>query len=236
METIKKVSVNGQVYDLGGSSENEENYVLPSGLRDVTSSTNRDDFINLFGGEESFNSFITLVQNGSKRFFILVGSALYPVRVQYANVVIYQQLYFSWLESGEQASSDAKKYNINAIIMSSSLSITRLLSNLAIDKEIRIDIYNLTEDSTDSDIKTALTSKWTPTVYQSDVVQYNLAGTVDVRSKAHLGVTYQEVDGNDTYTISCNLPGCFGKDKGGIIHIKMDASTGEYSVTKIDAF
>ena len=72
METIKKVSVNGQVYNLGGSSENEENYVLPSGLRDVQNSTNRDDFINLFGGEESFNSFITLVQNGSKRFFILI--------------------------------------------------------------------------------------------------------------------------------------------------------------------
>lgn len=235
METIKKVSVNGQVYDLGGSSENEENYVLPSGLRKVTSSTNRDDFINLFGGEESFNSFITLVQNGSKRFFILVGSALYPVRVQYSDVSIFQQLYFSWLESGEQASSDAKKYNINAMIMGSSLQITRSLSNLAIDKEVKINIYNLTEDSTDSDIKTALTSKWTPTVYQLSVVQYH-AGTVDVSSKAHLSVTYQEVDGNDTYTISCNLPGCFGKDKGGIIHIKMDASTGEYSVTKIDAF
>lgn len=236
METIKKVSVNGQVYNLGGSSENEENYVLPSGLRDVTSSTNREDFINLFGGEESFNSFITLVQNGSKRFFISVGSALYPVRVQYSNVVVYQRLYFSWLESGEQESPDAKKYNINAMITGSSLSTTRLLSNLAIDKEIRIDIYNLTEDSTNSDIKTALTSKWAPTVYQFNVVQYKHTSTVDVSSKAHLGVTYQEVDGNDTYTISCNLPGCFGKDKGGIIHIKMDASTGEYSVTKIDAF
>ena len=236
METIKKVSVNGQVYDLGGSSENEENYVLPSGLRDVTNSTNRDDFINLFGGEESFNSFITLVQNGSKRFFILVGSALYPVRVQYSNVVIYQQLYFSWLESGEQGSSDAKKYNINAMIMDSSLVTTRRLSNLAINKEIKINIYNLTEDSTDPDIKTALTSKWTQTVCQSDVVQEEIVGTAGVNSKAHLGVTYQVVDGNDTYTISCNLPGCFGKDKGGIIHIKMDASTGEYSVTKIDAF
>ena len=120
--------------------------------------------------------------------------------------------------------------------MGSSLSITRLLSNLAISNEIKINIYNLTEDSTDVDIKTALTNKWAPTVYQFDVLQYKRAGDVDVSSKAHLGVTYQEVDGNDTYTISCNLPGCFGKDKGGIIHIKMDASTGEYSVTKIDAF
>lgn len=236
METIKKVSVNGQVYNLGGSSENEENYVLPSGLRNATSSTNRDDFINLFGGEESFNSFIELVQNGSKRFFILVGTALYPVRVQYSNVVIYQQLYFSWLESGEQTSGDAKRYNINAMIMSSSLSITRLVKNLAINDALKINIYNLTEYSTDSEIKEALTNKWMPTVYQSDVIQYKLAGTIDVSSRASLGVTYQEVDGNDTYTISCNLPGCFGKDKGGIIHIKMDSSTGEYSVIKIDAF
>lgn len=236
METIKKVSVNGQVYNLGGSSENEENYVLPSGLRDVINSTNRDDFINLFGGEESFNSFITLVQNGSKRFFILVGSTLYPVRVQYSNAVFYQQLSFFWLESGEQGSSDAKKYNIYAMIMNSSLVTTRDVSNLAINKEIKINIYNLTEDSTDSDIKAALTSKWTQVVYQSDVVQENIVGSSGVNSKAHLGVTYQVLDGNDTYTISCNLPGCFGKDKGGIIHIKMDATTEEYSVTKIDAF
>lgn len=204
-----------------------------------------------FFGLSSFDTVTTLILSRLASFhpffevipeiYINFSKALYPVRVKYANLIVQHSFYFSWFYTRDTSPNSSEVTLTLALDKNNGVkSFRKDVYKVVIDNKLKVNIYNLTESSSHEDIQNALTTSWS---YSSVVsrkgakMEAEVLGSDDTDSYyfMDLGVIVLNEPVGYTYKISCNLPGCFGKAKGGIIHIKEDAS-GQYSVIKIDEF
>lgn len=234
MEKINKIQVNGVTYEIGGSSIDDNSYIIPLAYSEL-SNGDKSNVINSFGGTEGFNSFKTAVSEG-KNIYIQLKNGVVPAFVVVGTTYIRINWYDFYLV--ESSSSYPRRVTTTIAYLSSRIiSFKKGIDELSVDKKIVVDIYDLNESSSSEDIKSALTESWN----QLNVKFYgartfrNGAITKSYNS-SELGVSVTDESDGYTYKISCNISGCFGKEKGGIIHIKENTSTKEYSVIKIDAF
>lgn len=226
MKQITQISVNGEVYSIGGSSD--DSYIIPKAVSEVTNSS---ELINAFGGNDAYNEFLSAVSS-RKNFYIQLDGILLP-----ANVVYSASTYsISWYTYQTTLKKMGGVHLYFLVIGASILTAVRQVFEFSQDNVIKVNIYNLTESSSSEDIKTALTENWdADKVKEYGARQFykNLQG---VSSNAELGVTLEHSGEIYTYNISCNLKGCFEKSKGGIITIEYNESSDTYSVTGIEAF
>lgn len=232
MEKINKIQVNGVTYEIGGSSIDDNSYIIPLAYSEL-SDGDKSNVINSFGGTEGFNSFKTAVSEG-KNIYIQLKNGVVPAFVVVGTTYIRINWYDFYLK--ESSSSYPRRVTTTIAYLSSMIiSFKKGIDELSVDKKIVVDIYDLNESSSSEDIKSALTESWDQNVrfygartFRNDVINKSY-------NSSELGVSVTEESDGYTYKISCNIPGCFGKAKGGIIHIKENAS-GQYSVIKIDEF
>ena len=240
MEKINYITVNGVTYEIGGSS-NGDSYILPEAFYKLNGGASAEEVKAVFGTDEEFNNFVQLAKDSTTNFYINFSKALYPVRVKYANLIVQHSFYFSWFYTRD-TSPNSSEVTLTLTLDNNNgvKSFRKDVYKVVIDNKLKVNIYNLTESSSHEDVQNALTTSWS---YSSVVsgkgakMEAKVLGSDDTDSYyfMDLGVIVLNEPVGYTYKISCNLPGCFGKAKGGIIHIKEDAS-GQYSVIKIDEF
>lgn len=236
MEKINTITVNGVTYDIGGNAQDDNSYIIPVGFNKLANSADVQDLINIFGSQEGFNDFLSAC-NEKELFITVDGNCVLPVSVVYKTGDFY--CYLTWLEFSKNKDPMLVKCTI-MLSSTTPLMFTKIISNLYVDKSIEVDIYDLNESSASEEIKTALggggSFKGIGTgAEQFGAKQKKYTGTQGLNAYCDLGLTYIKEEGGDSiYKLSCNLPGCFGKEKGGIISIRY--SSGTYSVESILAF
>lgn len=240
MEKINYITVNGVTYEIGGSP-NGNSYILPEAFYKLNSGASAEEVKAVFGTDEEFNNFVQLAKDSTTNFYINFSKALYPVKVKYTNMIVLQSFYFSWFYTRD-TSPDSSEVTLTLALNTNNgvKSFLKEEYKVVIDNKLKVNIYNLTESSSNEDIQNALTTSWSFSKVVSNKgakMEAQVRGSDGITSYyfMDLGVIVLDEQEGYTYKISCNLPGCFGKAKGGIIHIKEDAS-GQYSVIKIDEF
>ena len=240
MEKINYITVNGVTYEIGGSS-NGNSYILPEAFYKLNGGASAEEVKAVFGTDEEFNEFVQLAKDSTTNFYINFSKALYPVKVKYLNLIIQYQLYFSWFYTCDTNPDSSEVTLILSLDKNNDVNSFRKNEyKVVVDNKLKVNIYNLTESSSHEDIQNALTTSWSYSMVVSGqgarmAAQVNGSNDTSQHYFIDLGVIVLDEEDGKTYIISCNLPGCFGKAKGGIIYIKEDA-LGQYSVITINEF
>lgn len=236
MEKINTITVNGTTYEIGGNAQQDDNsYIIPLEFSKLASG-DKDGIITAFGGQENFNNFVSTFQE--KNIYIqLDNGCLTPAFAKLDGS--YIRICWYGIKSTELKIAYVAHTSI-FMLSSKPFIFSRYDDVLYIDDRIEVDIYDLNEESTSDTIKTALGGGDGFDGSGSGAAQFGAkqkkyTGLEGLNAICDLGVTFiKEESGDSIYKFSCNLPGCFGKEKGGIISIRY--SSGTYSVDSILAF
>lgn len=233
MGTISKVSVNGVIYDLAGISSGG-GYVISNAYSKIQSG-DKASVLPALGGTEGYKNLKSAILDGTP-IYIQLDNNLVPAYV----TIGPSNCYISWYEATNSLRDVPKLINTTAFIIGDATVLTFVRSEfeLEVKQKLEVDIFDLTESSSDADIKAALKDTWNyTTAINEGLVQKRL------NNNGSGGYIYAELGtifsssldkSNFTVKISCNVPGCFGKEKGGIITI--NCTSGTFSVGGIVSF
>lgn len=231
MSTISKVSVNGVIYDLAGISSGG-GYVISNEYSKIQSG-DKESVLPALGGTEGYKNLKAAISEGTP-IYIQLDNNLVPA---YVNIGT-SNCYISWYEATNALRNVPKLINTSAFIASdtTALAFVRSESELEVKRKLEVDIFDLTESSSNADIKAALKDTWDYTKAINHGIYQKKIGSEQGYIYAELGTFFSDVSSKDNYTvkISCNVAGCFGKEKGGIITINY--SGGTFSVGGIVSF
>lgn len=233
MEKINKIQVNGVTYEIGGNAQDA--YIVPL---EYSKLANGDvaDIITAFGDQENFNKFVSAAQEGKNIYIQSSNGGLAPAFCKVTGMAIV----LSWYDFTSSLDTPIKIYTSITLLSGNPIIFTRSEDALHTDKRVAVDIYDLNEDSTSEKIKEALgggddfkgIGGFGAEVYGAKQKRDN--GYNGIYAICDLGVLCTKEGEDSIYKLSCYLPGCFGKEKGGIISIRY--SSGIYSVDSILAF
>lgn len=233
MEKINTITVNGVTYSVGGSGASEDSFIIPLAYSQLEHG-DKSNVLEAFGGKEKIDEMLKAVSEG-KPIYIRLKNGITPAFVQGSTAI-----FISWYDvTGGNLEIPSYIYTNILIAGSSVLAFIKRTDPIALDNKLVVDIYDLTLSSSNEDIKTALGDKWSYAFITSNgIVQKRIKGNDAHSINMESGLNYYMVMGDNssdyTIKISCNLSGCFGKEKGGIITINY--TDGNFSVTDITPF
>lgn len=236
MEKINTITVNGMTYAIGNSNSNV--YIIPEEFKNIEKGIEFETFVQIFGGKDGFDSFLSFLDNTDAEIYIYNCKTLCPVITKKNLLGAMTQVYLSWITPKDFEGAGKQTY-VTLTYLSSvdSINVSKSIYTLEQNNDLIIDIYKLNESSSDEDIKNALTENWNFNNSLSKNVR-TLSPTEDlpIRGSSFVGVTSEQTGsaGEYYYKLSCNIAGCFGKEKGGIIIIK--ETSGVYTVENILGF
>lgn len=234
MEKINTITVNGVTYEIGGSGSSglENAYIIPLAYSELAYGDK--NILDAFGGTDKYNEMVTALSEG-KSIYIQLKNTLAQAFVLLDSSVVF----ISWYEIRGNNLEKPMLIRTNFIIIGTTIigGLIKFEEELEVKRKLEVDIFDLTESSSNEDIKAALKDTWSFNDARSyGAVQKRDVGLDGVSIYAELGLFFTGNGTTSDYSvkISCNIPECFGKEKGGIITI--NCTSGTFSVGGIVSF